>query len=266
MKMEQEQLHKLRVWFDSYVAGFYGDDEFVNANIELKDKHSRKVCEETTWLAGKLGLDDNQKRIAEAVALLHDVGRFEQFKKYRTYSDARSCNHSALGVEVICAERVLDGIDERERGYIEAAVKYHGDKELPQGLDANTLLYCRLIRDADKIDIYRVVTEYYEQYRHDPESFKLEIELPDEPWYSNEVVQKVLDGERIDYRLLKTWNDCKLIQLSWVYDVNFAATLERIRQRGFLEKLIEYLPKNDDINRVRAKVFEYVNSRIAEGS
>jgi len=258
-------LDNLKAWFDSYVAGFYGDDESVNANIELKDKHSRTVCEEMAWLTARLGLSDNQKRIAEAVGLLHDVGRFEQFKEYRTYSDARSCNHSALGVEVICAERILDGIDERERGYIEAAVRHHGDKELPDGLDSQTLLYCRLIRDADKIDIYRVITEYYQQYLDDPDNFKIELEVPDEPGYCREIVEHLLKGDRIDYEKMKTFNDIKLLMLSWVYDVNFTATLERIRQRGFLQKVIDFLPANEDIERVRTKVFEYVDWQIAQG-
>jgi hypothetical protein len=263
--MEQGQLDNLKGWFRKYVAGFYGDDEFVNANIELKEKHSKMVCAETAWLADRLGLSYNQKRIAQAIALLHDVGRFEQFKKYRTYRDAGSCNHSQLSVEVICKEKILEGIDRREREYIDRAIKHHADRELPEGLDGDALLYCQLIRDADKIDIYRVVTEYYAQYQNDPESFKLEIELPNEPWCSDEVVQKVLNGERIDYRILKTWNDNKLIQLSWVYDVNFVPTLERIRQRGFLEKLIDFLPANRDIERVRTKVLDYVESRIKQG-
>ena len=49
--MEQEQLEKLRAWFDDYVAGFYGDDDFLNANIKLKEEHSRRTCEEMLYLA-----------------------------------------------------------------------------------------------------------------------------------------------------------------------------------------------------------------------
>ena len=90
--MEQEQLEKFRDWFDGYVAGFYGDDEFVNANLKLKEEHSRRTCEEMRYLACELGLSGNQKRIAEVIAILHDVGRFEQFVKYRTYNDPRSVN------------------------------------------------------------------------------------------------------------------------------------------------------------------------------
>lgn len=263
--MQQKQLDNLKKWFDSYVAGFYGDEKFLNDNIELKDVHSKAVCQEMAWLTDKLNLTDNQKLIAETIGLLHDLGRFRQFAQYRTYRDASSCNHSALGAKVICEEKLLDGIDEKERSYIETAVRLHGEKELPEGLDDETLLYCRLIRDADKIDIYRVVIDYYQQYLNDPENFTLELEVPDVAGYSQEFVEHLLKEERMDYEKMETFNDVKLLMLSWVYDVNFIPTLERIRQRGFLEKVIDFLPQNEDINRVRRKVFEYVDSKIAQG-
>jgi hypothetical protein len=64
---------------------------------------------------------------------------------------------------------------------------------------------------------------------------------------------------------MKTFNDVKLLMLSWIYDMNFPPTLERIRQRGFLGKVIDFLPQNEDISRVRRKVFEYIDSQIAKG-
>ena len=73
--MEQTQLDKFRVWFDDYVAGFYGDDEVINANLELKEKHCRRTCEEMLYLAGELGLEENKKRLSETIALFHDIGR-----------------------------------------------------------------------------------------------------------------------------------------------------------------------------------------------
>jgi hypothetical protein len=109
------------------------------------------------------------------------------------------------------------------------------------------------------------VTDYYRQYRADPEGFRLEIELPDEPGYSTEVVEQLLAGQRIDYSKLRTWNDMKLCQLGWVFDVNFPATLKRIKQRGFLEMIFEFLPSTEDINRIREKIFEFVDSAIAGG-
>jgi len=155
--MEQEQLKKFRVWFDDYVAGFYGNDAFVNANLKLKEEHSRRVCEETMYLAEELSLSDNQKRIADVIALLHDVGRFEQFVRYRTYNDSRSVNHCQLGLGVLREKKVLEQVDGYERELIEKAIEYHGQKELPGGLEGERLLFSKLIRDADKVDIFYVV-------------------------------------------------------------------------------------------------------------
>ncbi|MHC4425512.1 MAG: HD domain-containing protein [Planctomycetota bacterium] len=260
--MEQEQLEKFRAWFDEYVAGFYGDDEFVNANIRLKEEHSKRVCTETLYLTEELGLSDEQRQIAEAIGLFHDIGRFEQFARYRTYNDPRSVNHCLLGLEVLRKTKALNGLEDKEREIIEKAIEYHGQRQLPADLDGELLLYSRLIRDADKIDVYNVVTDYYRQYRQDPDGFKLEIELPDEPRYSSHVVDRILDGQLIDYNILRTWHDMKLCQLGWVYDVNFAPTLNRIRQRGFLEMILDFLPQTEDIRKVREKIFGYVDSRI----
>ena len=92
----------------------------------------------------------------------------------------------------------------------------------------------------------------------------MEVEFPDEPRYSSELVERILNERRIDYSRLQTLNDMKLLQLSWVYDVNFTATLRRIKQRGFLEMLIDFLPKTEDIEKVKEKIFGYVDFRIKQ--
>jgi putative nucleotidyltransferase with HDIG domain len=260
--VEQKQLDKFGVWFDDYVAGFYGDDEVINANLKLKEKHSRRTCKEMLYLAGELGLDENQKRLSETIALFHDIGRFEQFVKYNTYSDVRSVDHCRLGLEVLRQSKVLDGLDRQEKQLIEKAIEFHGRKELPEDLDGRFLLLSKLIRDADKIDALYVVTEYYKQYRDNPQEFRLALELPDGPAYSAEVVEAILCGQRIDYSRLRTLNDLKLCLLGWVYDVNFTPTLKRIKQRKYLEKLLGFLPGTEDIERVKEKILGYVNFRI----
>ena len=262
--MEQKQLDGFRTWFDDYVAGFYGDDKVINANLKLKEKHSHRTCEEMLYLAGELGLEENQKRLSETIALFHDIGRFEQFVKYRTYSDVRSVDHCRLGLEILQRTEVLDGIDRQEKQLIEKAIEYHGRKELPPDLNDQCLLFSKLIRDADKIDALYVVTEYYKQYRNNPQGFKLDLELPDEPGYSSEVIEELLCGRCVDYSRLRTLNDLKLCFLGWVYDVNFTSTLKRIKQRKFLEKLLDFLPGTEDIERVKGKIFAYVDFRIEQ--
>jgi hypothetical protein len=260
--MEQGQLEKLKAWFDDYVAKFYGNDGYVNANLKLKEDHSRRTCEEMLYLAEELGLNANQRRLAELIALLHDIGRFEQFVKYRTYNDPKSVDHCRLSLEVLREANVLEPLEGAEKELVEKAIEYHGRKELPEGLEDEVLLFSKLIRDADKLDVFYVVLSNYRQYRENPEQFLLEVELPDEPGYSPDVVDDVLRGRRIHYSRLRTLNDMKLLQLGWVYDVNFTVTLKRIKQRGYLEMMAELLPETEDIGKVRRCVFRYVDARI----
>ncbi|MHC4240823.1 MAG: HD domain-containing protein [Planctomycetota bacterium] len=262
--LEQAQLDKFRIWFDDYVAGFYGDDETVNANIKLKDDHSRRTCKEMLYLAGELGLDENQKLISESIALLHDVGRFEQFVKYRMYSDAKSVDHCLLGLEVLEKNRVLDELELQEKLLIQKAIEYHGRKELPPGLDGQCLMFSKLIRDADKLDAYYVLMKYYKQYRENPQNFKLGMELLDEPGYSAGVVNELLSGRCVDNRKVRKLNDLKLSLLGWVYDVNFTSTLKRIKQYGYLEKLLGFLPADEDTEKIRKKILGYVDFRIEQ--
>jgi hypothetical protein len=262
--MNNEQLKKIRGWFDDFVAGFYGGDEYVNANLKLKQDHSKRVCYEMLFLAGALSLGENERLLAETIGLLHDAGRFPQFVKYRTYHDPRSINHCQLAVSVLEEHKVLDALEPGEKQIVLKAIEYHGVKELPENLDDDTLLFCRLIRDADKIDILCVMIENYRLHRADPSRFSYELELPDEPRCSPEIIQAVLDGERIDYAKLQTWNDMKLINLAWVYDVNFIPTLKRIRQRKSLEAIIEMLPDTPEIRKVREKVISYVDKSISK--
>jgi hypothetical protein len=222
----------------------------------------------TLELVDELELDANQKRIAETIALFHDIGRFEQFVRYGTYNDARSVNHCQLGLQVLRETNVLAPVDKAEREVIEKAIEYHGRKELPSDLDDQCLLFSKVIRDADKVDVLYIITEYHRHYRDYRGDFMLQtllLELPDEPGYSPEIVDGLLHGRRIDHKELRTMNDMRLLLIGWVYDVNFAATLKQIRERGFLDVLFDFLPRTCDIERVRRTISRYVDSRITAG-
>jgi len=259
--MEQKQLEKLRAWFDDYVAGLYGDDDFINTHLRVKEEHSQRVCREMRYLADELGLSENHKRIAQVIALFHDIGRFKQFIKYRTYSDVQTVNHCTLGLEVLKEAKVLEPVQTNERELIEKAIEYHGLKELPGDLDGECLLFSKLIRDVDKLDVFYVAIEYYKHYKEKKEKYLLELETPDEPGYSHELIEALLQGKNIDYAQLKTLNDWKLMQLGWVYDVNFTATFKRIRHCRFLETLTDFLPEAEDIQKVKETILSYVDFR-----
>ncbi len=107
-----------------------------------------------------------------------------------------------------------------------------------------------------------MVVSYYKKYNEDPDGFKLEIELPDEPWYSPEVLAGVLAGKKIDHSRIKTWNDAKILQLGWVFDINFIPTLKRLKQRNLLEQMFDYLPENAEMEKLKIHITNYLESRI----
>jgi hypothetical protein len=94
----------------------------------------------------------------------------------------------------------------------------------------------------------------------------LEIELPDVPECSPEVLDAVTNGQLIDYGKLRTLTDMKLCQLSWVYDLNFGASLRRVQERGYLRDLFSFLPPDPDMERVQQKVRHYVDSKLQRGT
>jgi putative nucleotidyltransferase with HDIG domain len=260
--MQQSQLNRFKTWFSEYVAGFYGNDPYVNAHIKIKEGHTHRTCREMLFISDELGLGENENQIAETIALFHDIGRFKQFREYRTFNDLRSIDHSLLGVQVLREEHVLQELDSHEIDLIETAIEYHGRKELPKNLNDRHLLFSKLIRDADKLDVYYVVIENYSKHTDSPQQQRLESELPDLPEYSPEVIETLLAGRLIDYQMLRTLNDMKLCQLGWVYDVNFVSTLKKIKQREFMERLVALLPQTPDIEQVKARILDYVDDRI----
>jgi len=262
--MEINQFEQLVQWFGGCIQQFFSlaGDEFLNDNLHLKESHTHRVCGETRLLADALKLNENDTRIAETIALLHDIGRFEQFKKYRTYKDTTSEDHAMMGLRILRQERILDGLDERERLWIERAIEYHNKKSLPEGLDERTAMFSRIIRDADKIDVYYLSIESFRRYYQNPCTFQLEIEFPNEPGCSPEILDALEQGRLVGYEALRTMNDVILLQLGWVYDIYFDAALQRIVEQRYLEQLISWLPGTDEVRRATNAVMRYVQKRL----
>ena len=248
--MTQKQLEQFRKWFYDYVATFYGDDELTNDNIKLKEDHTRRMCDDTLLMAEELGLNDEQKMLAETIALFHDVGRFEQFIKYRTYNDVGTENHSLLGLKVLAEYKLLDCLDKREKKIIETAIRLHGEKELPGGLDEETELFAKLIRDIDKLDIYCVMINRLDDFRKNPEKAMATLGFAGQDKYSAHIVQAVLENRTTSYEEVKSLNDMIVMMLGWTIDINFVPTLKEIKKRRIFEQLATFLPDTEDIRKV----------------
>lgn len=263
--MTKQQLEKFKKWFYGYVATFYGDDKLTNENIKLKEDHTRRMCADTLLIAEELSLSNNQKMLAETVSLFHDVGRFEQFMKYHTYNDIGTENHSLLGIKILAENKILDCLSRREKQIVETAVGLHGEKDLPDGLDSETELFAKLIRDIDKLDIYYVMISRINDLRSNSEKCFAVFGCPATDKYSKDVVRTILDNQTISYGDFKTLNDIMLGLLGWIVDINFAPTLKEIKKRKLFEQLISSLPDTEDVRKVGRHVLSRLEERIIAG-
>ena len=51
------------------------------------------------------------------IGLLHDIARFEQYTKYKTFRDSISIDHGDLGVEILFEEKEIEKYDLDKKYY-----------------------------------------------------------------------------------------------------------------------------------------------------
>ena len=260
VRLENEQVRDLNGWFIRYVQGFKNDPATVR-NIVLKEEHTKRVCREIIAIGTDLGLTNDELRFAEIIALFHDIGRFEQYARYKTFVDRRSEDHAELGVTVLRRLGVLDRWGEATQDLVFRIIRYHNRASLPREETEPCLFFSKLLRDADKLDIWRVVTDYYR--REDGErNGALELDLPDTPGFSDAVYLDLMRRKIVDMKQVMTLNDFKLLQIGWIFDVNFRPTLQAVRSRGYLEMIRHVLPKSEKIDALFSDITEYLAERL----
>jgi len=260
VRLGNEQVLDLNGWFIRYVQGFKNDPATVR-NIVLKEEHTKRVCREIIAIGTDLGLTNDELHFAEIIALFHDIGRFEQYARYKTFVDRRSEDHAELGVTVLRRLGVLHRCGEATQDLVFRIIRYHNRAALPRDETEPCLFFSKLLRDADKLDIWRVVTDYYR--REDGErNGALELDLPDTPGFSDAVYLDLMRRKIVDMKHVMTLNDFKLLQIGWIFDVNFRPTLLAVRSRGYLEMIRHVLPKSEKIDALFSDITEYLEERL----
>jgi putative nucleotidyltransferase with HDIG domain len=258
--MDDNTLREYRVWFAGFVREHAEPDVRHQQNILLKEEHTREVCENALRIAAELGLGAAETALAGAVALFHDVGRFPQYRRFRTFQDCRSMNHAVLGAKALLERDVLQGLPPHERSLIIRAVTLHNVFTLPPLADDSLRLHARIVRDADKLDIWRVFSEYFSLPPADRPS-AAGLGLPDAPEISPGVLASLGQREMVRLTSLRTLNDFKLLQLAWIYDLNFAPSLRMVRERGVIDRLTAAMPRTQEIDRALDDLRDHVRRR-----
>lgn len=258
--MNIQDFHSLQQGFLDYTATFIDPDTVGGPHV-LKRDHSLRVCEEITSLGQALGLSEPDLSLARTIALLHDIGRFEQFKRYGTFVDATSENHAILGLKVIETQKLLPHLNPRQKALIMDAVGSHNAAVLPDNQDERTLFFMRLIRDADKLDIWQVVIDHYLKTDRSGNKF-IELGLEDRGGYSPGVLNALIERRFVLSSTIEELNDFKLMQISWVFDLNFSPTFARVKQRRYIEKIVSTMPPVPDLSLALDQVFDHLETHI----
>lgn len=258
--METGKLTDYQIWFTQYVAGFKSGEAEHDRNINLKEAHTRRVCDEIRYIGENLGLTDQDLALAQVMALFHDIGRFEQYTRYGTFTDHLSVDHAEFGVTILRKKQVLGDLPEEEQDLILRAISYHNRKDLPTDETETCLYFTRMLRDADKLDIWNVFADYYRNGQGD--NRVLVHSFPDTPGISPAIYDELMEKLTANYADVQNLNDFKLLQVGWVYDINFPPSFRRIHERGYLKALREALPESEQVDRIFDVVRTYLAERI----
>jgi hypothetical protein len=171
------------------------------------------------------------------------------------YSFILPLTHAKLSVWELNRHRVLHILNFAERQCISRAIFFHNQLCLPENLNPDTNLHCRLIRDADKVDILQVMTDHFKL----TDSFRnpvVTLGLGEDTLVREEVYRMLFEGQILEYTKLKTINEFKLLQMSWVFDINFLATLEILKERDYISQLAATMPETPLLK----KALDFVNA------
>lgn len=260
--MTEAQLESYKIWFAEYVRSFYVADNDEQKNISLKERHTFNVCENIRGIAESIGLKDSQINLSKAIALFHDIGRFEQLKRYKTFKDSISVNHGNLGHDILLKAKILEELPPKDRQIILQSVKYHNAFKMPDIKDDALILHLRLIRDADKLDIWRIFKDYF--LNNEDMGSAAGLGLPDTVGYNSNLLNSIYGKRIISLTEIANQNDFRIMQISWVFDLNFKYSFELFKERRYIE-ILTGISQSQEVYDAADFILKYIEQRIKNG-
>lgn len=249
-------IEKAKIEFKKYIKNYNPEDE----QVKLKISHIERTSQVAKKTAEKLNLNKEDIELAELIGLLHDIGRFEQIRKYHTFIDKISVNHGELGVKILFDDGLIRNFikDDKYDKIIKLAILNHNKAKIQDGLSEKELLHAKIIRDADKTDIFYTLTfgdikSIYESY----DISNQEI--------SKEIYREFIEDKIMNYKYIQTGADILVAHFAYVYDFNFKYGLQNIYEKRYIDKLYSRFHFNNvDTQTKYEKVYQYAKEYTNE--
>ena len=252
-------LNKAKEEFIKYTSNY----DLKNANIDRKKYHSFRVMEISKQIATNMKLEQEKIELATLIGLLHDIARFEQYKKFKTFSDVDSFDHGDYAVEILEKDirRYIqtDKYDE----IIKKAIKNHNKFEIEQGLSEDELLFSKIIRDADKIDIIFESIEIF--WKNEEKEVNNSI-LSENVWKQIKKQQLIKREKGINLENI----DSVISVIGFIYDINFKESFEILKENNYIDLVINRFNFKDKktkkrIEKIRKNVNKYIQKKSKGG-
>lgn len=264
--MNEIDLTKAEKEFEIYTNLFMvnNPDENNKGKIQLKIEHTYRVEKLCIEIAKWLGLSEEHINLAGLVGLLHDIGRFEQLKRYNTYNDRESIDHADFGEELLMKDGLIRKFIKKDTydRIISNAVKFHNKYNIPENLTDPDLMYLKIVRDADKIDILNLLR--YKDFRLLYKNPNFEGEK-----VSDKVFNTFLKHKTINFKDMETTLDRWTMSFAFPFDINYSYSLKVIKENDYINELIDRVKYKDPetkqrIEIIRKEIIEYIETKIKQ--
>lgn len=234
-------IQKAKFSFKKFLEQYQNQDCL---GFELKVTHTYHVAENAKQIATKMNLSEEDINLAELIALLHDIGGFEELTFLKQF-DSVKFDHASYGVRMLFEEHLIREFIE-DTSYdeiIKIAIDNHSRLSIQDGLDDRCLLHAKIIRDADKLDNFRVKKEEKIEAIF-PGKVKNKKDLENST-LSNQVYETVKNKRCVDIHDRITILDYWVCVLAFIFDLNFKETMQMVKEKNYVNILIDRFQYNE---------------------
>lgn len=209
--------------FMGYVDPYrqYGDQ------VLLKLDHSLRVRDLCVDIAASEGFDGEDVGLASACGLLHDIGRFEQWRRFETFKDSVSADHGDLGAQVLREGDLLCALSDSDAATVIDVVEHHNKFNLPDSMSDRDKRFSRVVRDADKLDILFLFTTGEIVKKTHGSAF------------SDAIFQCLMGSKGVRSSDIETKADRTAVYLAFIFGLNHRRSFEIVLERGYVDRIVD---------------------------
>jgi hypothetical protein len=123
-------------------------------------------------------------------------------------------------------------------------------------------MFIKLIRDADKVDIFRVLLGFHKEKDESKKDQTVVLNLNSTDPISKHVVEKILNDEMVEKKDLRNVNDFKVLNIAWIYDLNFHRTYEIFDEKNYFIQMCNLLPESPEKSKIILKITNYFKEML----